>query len=101
MLLKMFSIFDSKVGAYLPPLFFRSNGEAVRAFAAAVADGSTNFCKYPEDYTLFELGAWEDADCSFHPLLTPHPLHKALEFIVKDTKTIPMGIPTSEEVGIV
>lgn len=81
MKLKMFSIFDSKVQAYMAPVFLRSTGEAERAFSASVADQSSNFCKFPEDFTLFEVGSWDDQTCVVDLLPTPHPVAKAIQFI--------------------
>ena len=51
MILKMYTVFDSKVGAYLPPFFLRSNGEAVRSFITTCNDPKHSFYKYPGDYT--------------------------------------------------
>lgn len=79
MLLKVFSVYDVKVGAYLPPLFFRSKLEAIRAFSSAVADSQHQFCQHPEDYTLFELGEWDDGDAKFKANLTVIPLVTAME----------------------
>jgi len=71
MLLKVYSVYDSKVEAYLPPLYFKSKGEFLRSFAEAANDPKSNIGKYPADYTAFEIGEWDDSNCSFK-------LHKAL-----------------------
>jgi len=55
--LKMFSVFDSKAEAFLPPMFFPTRGVAIRAFSQACGDDNHDFCKYPDDYSLFELGS--------------------------------------------
>lgn len=77
--MKLFSIFDSKAGAYTNPMVFRSAPEAIRAFGSATSDVNHDFNKYCEDYTLFELGEWDEtlAIISMHP--TPRPLCKAIE----------------------
>lgn len=80
-MLKVYSIFDSKVGAYLPPIFMRSNGEALRAFATAANSADHDFCRYSADYTLFELGAFYDDKASFVMLPTPKSLGVAIEFV--------------------
>lgn len=82
---KVFAIFDSKVKAFITPFFQRSSGEAIRAFSDAVGDVNSGFCKHPEDYTLFELGEFEDMDASFQLLETPHSLGLATQF-VKEVK---------------
>lgn len=84
MILKMYSVFDSKVGAYLTPQYFRSNGEAIRAFTAAANASDHDFHKYASDYTLFEIGAFHDDTCTVNMLSTPKSLGVALEFISKD-----------------
>lgn len=81
MKLKIFSVYDCKVGAYMTPIFARSTGEAIRMFTQAANDSSTNFCKYAEDFTLFELGVWDDEKSTFDIKHTPISLGKAIEFI--------------------
>lgn len=80
MIYKIFTVFDSKVGAYLQPFFMRSRGEAIRAYTDLCNDGKSEFTKYPEDYTLFELGEFSDMDAKFHMYDAPHSLGVALEF---------------------
>ena len=60
MKLKIFSVFDSKVAAYMNPFFARSTAEAVRIFSDAVNSSQQGFKSHAEDYTLFELGVWDD-----------------------------------------
>jgi len=55
----VFSVFDSKVGAFLTPFFSRNRATALRSFTSAVQDSSTDFHRYAGDYTLFEIGEWE------------------------------------------
>lgn len=80
MILKMFSVYDSKVEAYLPPLFYKSKGEFLRAFAEAVNDPKSNIGKYPSDFTAFELGSWDDHGSVFDLHKTPMSLGVAIEF---------------------
>ena len=89
MLMKIYSVYDSKVEAYLPPLFYKSKGEFLRAFAEAANDVKSNIGKYPADYTAFELGSWDDSSSSFDLHKTPLSLGVALEFVrpVKDFVT--------------
>lgn len=84
MKLKVFSVFDSKVGAYLTPFFSRSTGEAIRAFTQAANDSQTQFCKFAEDFTLFEIGEWDDQNSKFELLASHVSLGKAIEFIHRD-----------------
>ena len=71
MILKIFSVFDTAVGAYASPMFLHSRAQAVRAFTDAIADPSTNICKHPQDFTLFYLGEYDDQTGYFTSLDTP------------------------------
>lgn len=56
MMQKIFTIYDSKAHAYLPPFFLPEAGMAVRVFSDCVNDKSHQFSKHPGDYTLFQIG---------------------------------------------
>lgn len=58
--LKVFSVYDCKAEGYLPPIFFPTDAAAVRAFASAVQSPEHDFARFPEDYTLFCVGEWND-----------------------------------------
>jgi hypothetical protein len=75
--LKMFSVFDTKAEAYLPPMFFPTRGVAIRAFSQAAADEAHDFCKYSDDYVLFELGTFDPASAVFACHVTPVNLGSA------------------------
>lgn len=80
MILKMFSIYDAKAEAFSQPFFVPTKGLAIRSFTDAANDPKTNIHLYPEDYTLFELGEFDDAKALFVPLSTPNPIGLAIEF---------------------
>lgn len=61
MILKIFAVHDSAVMAYMQPFFLRARGEAIRAFEGLVNDPNTAVNKKPSDYTLFELGEFDDS----------------------------------------
>lgn len=60
MTMKVYSVYDSKVGAFMAPFFARSKGEATRMWHTAVNDPQTQFCKFPSDFTLFEIGEYDE-----------------------------------------
>lgn len=64
----VYAIFDSKVVAYLQPFFMRAHGEAVRAVCQAANDPNTNFCRYPADFTLFQVAEYDDSTGAFMKL---------------------------------
>jgi hypothetical protein len=57
---KLYSVYDSVAETWLKPFPMRNKGEAIRGFTQAVNDPQTNLYQHPEDYTLFEIGEWDD-----------------------------------------
>lgn len=55
------SVFDTKVGAYAAPNFFKTKGEAIRAFTDAVVQEGSPFGKHRPDYRFFCLGEFDDS----------------------------------------
>lgn len=60
MLFKIFSIYDQKAKAYLPPFIMPEQGQAERVFGDCVNSQDHQFAKHPEDYTLMEIGTFDD-----------------------------------------
>ncbi len=56
----MFTIYDSKAEAYLPPFFLPTEGMAARTFQECCNSADHQFGKHPHDYTLFKLGTFDD-----------------------------------------
>lgn len=88
--MKMFCVHDSKVGAYLQPFFLRSRGEALRAWGSAVNDPQTQFCKFPSDFTLFEIGEFCEDTGSCEMLKAKVALGVAVEFKNKPEGELPV-----------
>ncbi len=80
MKLKIFSVFDTKAEAYLTPFFCPSTGVAIRSFEAAANDATHQFRLYAADFTLFELGTYEQSTAKFEILPAPMNLGSALTF---------------------
>lgn len=66
----VYTVRDNKAEAYLTPFFMRSDGEAKRALIASSEDIKSNFNKYPEDFSLWKLGEYEDTNGSLIPMKT-------------------------------
>lgn len=81
MIKKIFSVYDSKAKTYNTPFLELNIGTAVRAFETAIKEGNTMFSKYPTDYTLFELGSFDDQKAKYELLATPISLVMAQELI--------------------
>lgn len=80
MLLKSYSVYDSKVAAFMQPFFMQAHGAALRAFADLVNDPKTQICKYPEDFTLFYHGDFDDQSGLFRSEPAPVALGTGLEY---------------------
>lgn len=78
--MKIFSIYDSKAEAYNTPFFSPTVATALRSCEEAVADTSSEFAKYAEDYTLFELGSWDQHQGELLTLEAPRSLITFHEF---------------------
>lgn len=61
MIMKIFSVRDAKVEAFLQPFFSPTLGAAIRSLMEAVNDPGHQFAKNVGDYSLFELGEFDDA----------------------------------------
>lgn len=59
--LRGYSVFDSKAEAYLRPFFAPTRGLAIRSFADAINDKASDMAKHAADYTLFEIGEFDDS----------------------------------------
>lgn len=71
---KVCSIYDSGVMAYSPLLHFRAKGEATRWWTQQVNDATSPFNKTPGDYTLFEVGEFDDQS----GIMVNHKVHESL-----------------------
>lgn len=83
MKLLAFSIYDSKAEAFMRPYFAETKGLAVRSFRDAVNESGHGMNKYPEDYTLFHIGAFDPMTGSLEPIGTPVSMGLAITFLEK------------------
>lgn len=75
----VFSVYDGPAAAYLPPVFASKVGVAIRMFETAVMDVDHQFARFAEDYTLFQLGTFNDEDGSLVSFATPEKVIGAWE----------------------
>lgn len=87
--IRIYAVYDSKAERYLQPFFTGSKGEAIRSITNVVNDPSHNFCTYAEDFTLFEIGEYNDqkGEISSTP---PLSLGNLIEF--KDSERFPVKV---------
>lgn len=64
---KIFTIYDEKAKAYLPPFFLPESAQAIRAFTNCINSSEHQFAKNPDDYTLFSLGTFDDSSAELVP----------------------------------
>lgn len=79
MILLAYSVYDAKAACYAQPVFYKTEGEARRAFTNACNLKEHPFFGNPEDYTLFAIGDYDDAKGHMAAYTTPKPVCKALE----------------------
>ncbi len=79
-MIKLFTVYDSKAARFLQPFSSETTETAIRNFRATVNNKDHQFNLYPEDYTLFEIGAFNDESGHLEPI-NPHSLGLAITFL--------------------
>jgi len=64
----IFAIYDSKARAYHQPFFSPTLETGQRAFMSSVQESNSYLHKFSEDYTLFQIGEWDDVNGKINPL---------------------------------
>lgn len=68
--MKLYSIYDSKGSFFDKPFIQRNAADACRGFQMAINDDKHDsmYKRFPADYTLFELGEWDEINgiCKMH-----------------------------------
>lgn len=60
------SVKDRLANVYSHPMYFATEGQAIRAFQDALADPQNSMSKHPDDYDLYRLGVFDDELGRFH-----------------------------------
>lgn len=58
--LGVYSVFDRKAAVFARPFVAPNDAMALRSYAAALQDPSTELHKFPEDFSLHRLGSFDD-----------------------------------------
>lgn len=69
MILEIYSVYDSKAKAFIPPFFLHNKDVALRHFTDTVNDKNSSINKNPGDYALFYLGIFDDNTGEFSDTL--------------------------------
>lgn len=77
--MKIYSIYDSKAEAFIQPFFSPNKATALRSFTQAAQDEKTQYFTHGADYTLFEIGSWDEQKGLVTPAEANMNLGTALE----------------------
>ncbi len=74
------TVYDVKAEMYLEPFWAPTIEFAIRGFREAVNTPGHQFAKWPEDYTLFHIGTFDQKLGTFSPELAPYSLGTAFTY---------------------
>lgn len=80
MITKIFTIWDAKSESYGQPFSRLTKGIAIRDFGDDVNRSDNHISKHPEDYSLFEIGEYDDSTATYTNLENKVPLGSAMEY---------------------
>lgn len=89
MKLRIFSVYDSKAQAFLPPFFLLNEAMAMRVFSECAGDPQHQFCKHPQDFSLFMLGTFDDVTARLEQENPPQNLGMAAGY--RNVETFPVN----------
>ena len=78
---QLFSVFDHAAQRFLSPFYSPTIEYAIRQFRATVNTLDHQFNKFPEDYTLFHLGEFNQELGVIKALASPAPLGVAITML--------------------
>lgn len=65
MIINMYAVYDLKARAFMSPFQNLNDSQAIRGFSEACFNPEVPFSKYPQDYSLFKIGQYDDELGSF------------------------------------
>lgn len=81
MLMSICTVRDDVSQVYGRPMFVRTVGEANRSFISECSNAESELSKHPSDYSLYELGQYDDETAVFTLLPAPRLVSKATDHI--------------------
>lgn len=93
MLNKIFTIFDQKAKAHLPIFMLPTEGMATRTFADCINKPGHQFNAHPADYTLLEIGAFDDETGKVTSLDVSKSYGTGVEFVLQPEGTDQPQLP--------
>lgn len=98
MILKVFSVYDSKALAFSAPFFAPTPGAAIRLFSDACNDGQTMWSKHPGDFVLYQIGEFDDGNAELSSLSPATHLGVGTDYVERKPK-VNMPLVAPVEVG--
>jgi len=80
MIKNVYSVYDHKACAFSNPFVAPNDNVALRSFHQAANDENSEISKYPNDYSLFKLGSFNDETGSLSPITPCENLVTASSF---------------------
>ena len=79
------AVYDAAAEAYGRPVFVNSMGQAERSFLDELRrdDPVNEMFRHPSDFSLFDLGTWDDQDGFFTCDHSPRLLSHGRDIVVK------------------
>ncbi len=74
------SVYDEKAECFGHPFFTSAIGIATRMLSEWATNDNSIVGKHPEDFTLYQVGTWDDHSAKMESLPTPKFIVKANEF---------------------
>lgn len=88
--MKVYGIFDSKVKRFVgPPFLMETPEQALRGFVKEANNAQSDICAHPEDFSLHELGEFDEEKGSFENHAAPVNLGLAAQYkrsVVQDVQ---------------
>lgn len=90
MKLLIFSIYDCKAKTWTRPTFDRTVGNHIRLFQELANDNNHPIGKHPADYTLFQIGEFNESTGEIESFATPTSHGVAVTYRNRSTATHPI-----------
>lgn len=84
---KIYSLKDEKAEAFSQPFFMDTDGQALRALDGIVNNPETQVNRYPQDFTLYRLGTYDEKTGRLESRETPKLLASATDFVKHEAET--------------
>lgn len=78
-----YAVYDRKAEMFSPPFLEVKDGTAIRAIQDAIASKDHPFAKYPEDFSLHQLGVFDDETGVITPNEKPVKIQEVEKLIVE------------------